>query len=271
MQKQAGYVRANDGVRLYYEEAGSGKPIVLIHGGGLSLAWWKRNFPALAEKFHVIAADTRGCGRSDKPLWGHRTARYAKDVFDIIEALGLFDVTLVGWSVGARTCYSYLELFGHHRLRGVVIVDETVHASVHEPPPDGSAQREGESDEEFARRMMRIMASPQNPDALPDEELGWMMDTLSDLPAAQGLSADYQAQDWRHLCPVIIVPVLVATGRHSGARPGCEYAANHIPGATLVVFENSGHALAYTEAEKFNRVVADFVDGVPLTITSQTG
>ena len=86
----------------------------------MSLVWWRRNFPVLAEQFHVIAADTRGCGRSDKPAWGHRTARYAKDVYDIIEQLGLHDVTLVGWSIGARTCYSYLELFGKHRLRGVV-------------------------------------------------------------------------------------------------------------------------------------------------------
>ena len=265
MKKQAGYVKTNDGVRLYYEEAGSGKDVVLIHGGGLSLEWWKRNFPVLAEEFHVVAADTRGCGRSDKPAWGHRTARYAMDVREIIETLGLHDVTLVGWSIGARTSYSYIELFGGDKLRGVVIVDETVHISVHNPPPKGSEQQEGESNENYFRRRMRRMISPQDPEKVTEEELDWMVSTQAELPNSNSLGEDYRAQDWRPLCAVIEVPVLVTTGKYSGAKIGCEYAANHISGAQLVVFEESGHGLFYHEADKFNRVVADFVNGKVLT------
>ena len=48
-------------------------------------------------------------------------------------------------------------------------------------------------------------------------------------------------------------------GRHSGALPGCRYAGAHIPGARLEIFEASHHAPFYTEADKFNRLVADFV------------
>jgi pimeloyl-ACP methyl ester carboxylesterase len=162
-------------VRLYFEQAGSGKPVMLVHGGGLSSVWWQRNFSVLAKEFHVIAADTRGCGRSDNPEWGHRTARYAKDVHEIIETLGLHDVVLVGWSIGARTCYSYLELFGRHRLRGVVLVDETVAYEVHEPPPRGSEPQPGESTEAYQRRTMRAMVSPQDPAQVGDDELEWMM------------------------------------------------------------------------------------------------
>ena len=261
IRKRTGYVRTNDGVRLYLEEAGSGKHIVLIHGGGLSLVWWRRNFPVLAEQFHVIAPDTRGCGGSDKPAWGHRTARYAKDVYEIIEKLGLRDVTLVGWSIGARTCYSYLELFGKHRLQGVVLVDETVAYEVHQPAPPGSEQQPNESTEAYQRRSMRAMVSPRDPAQVTEEELEWMMASAANLPAAATLKADYRAQDWRPLCPVIDVPVLIVAGRHSGALPGCIYAAEHIPGARLVVFEQSGHCPFYTEADRFNTVVAEFVNG----------
>jgi len=259
--RSTGYIRVNDGVRLYFEEAGSGKHLFLIHGGAMSLVWWRRNFPVLAEQFHVIAADTRGCGRSDKPAWGHRTARYAKDVYDIIEQLGLHDVTLVGWSIGARTCYSYLELFGKHRLRGVVLVDETVAYEVHTPPPPGSEQQPGESTEAYQKRSMRAMVSPRDPAQVTDEELEWMMAATS-WPTPATLRADYRAQDWRPLCPVIDVPVLITAGRHSGALPGCLYAAEHIPGARLVVFEQSGHCPFYTEASRFNQSVADFVTGI---------
>ena len=97
------FVTANDGVRLYYEEAGPtqqqspSSTILLVHGGGCSLRWWDRSFTPLSHRARVIAVDLRGCGRSDKPRHGHRTARYAQDLRDLIEALELSNVVLVGW------------------------------------------------------------------------------------------------------------------------------------------------------------------------------
>ncbi len=258
MKKRTGFIRTNDKVRLYYEEAGSGKDIVLIPGAGASIAWWQRNFSALATHYHVVAVDMRATGRSDKCDWGHNCARYAMDVYELIHALGMHAVTLVGWSCGARTSYSYLMLFGNHRLRGVVVVDDTVHHTVHDPTPEEFKQRQGESEEDHTRRTVRLMVAPENPDAVSEEEVDWMTAALS--PTHEALGADGRAQDWRPLCPVIDLPVLIASGAHSGALPGCRYAAEHIPGARLEIFEHSGHGLFYTEAEKFNQVVAAFVD-----------
>ena len=96
------FVTANDGVRLYYEEAGPtqqqspSSTILLVHGGGCSLRWWDRSFTPLSHHARVIAVDLRGCGRSDKPRHGHRTARYAQDLRDLIDALELSNVVLVG-------------------------------------------------------------------------------------------------------------------------------------------------------------------------------
>ena len=261
MERNSGCVTAADGVRLHYDEAGAGKAVVLIHGGGLSNVWWERTLPPLSRRFHVIAPDTRGCGRSQRTPWGHRTARYAADVREIIHALGLHDVTLVGWSIGARTCYSYLELFAAHRLRGVVLVDETVHVSIHTPAPPGSEQRPDESEGDYRRRKMRSLLGPVYGPQASTEEIERLAGSASGYaPAGVTLGPDYHAQDWRPLCPAIRVPVLVAAGRHSGALPGCRYAAQHIPGARLEVFRDSDHAPFYSEAEKFNRVVADFVN-----------
>ena len=261
MTRTSGCVIANDGVRLHYNEAGAGKAVLLIHGGGLSNVWWDRNLETLSHQFHVIAPDTRGCGLSQRTPWGHRTARYAADVRDIIHALGLYNVTLVGWSIGARTCFSYLELFGACRLRGVVLVDETVHITVHKQPDLGSEQQLGESNRDHRRRMMRTMLGPVYGPRATYAEIDRLAESASGYaPASETLGADYKAQDWRPLCPTINVPVLVTTGLHSGAFPGCQYAAKHIPGARLEIFEDSNHGLFYSEAKKFNRVVADFVN-----------
>ena len=281
MEKRSGFVEANDGVRLYYEDSGSGKPVFLIHGGGLSLGWWRKQVPALSQRFRVIAADTRGNGRSDKTPWGHRTARYAMDVRQIIETLDLDEVALVGWSIGARTVFSYIELFRDYRLKGVVLVDEVPSIEVHGPPdppePDTEANPESaadadpeirpgskpdpppEDETERRRRQLRSMFVSLD---VPDAELDVLLEESRENTPAQGvtLGPDYQAQDWRPMLPSIDLPVLIATGGRSGAYPGCRYMYEHIPGARMEVFEESGHVLFYEEPDRFNAVVAEFID-----------
>lgn len=287
MEKRTGFVEANDGVRLYYEDTGSGRPVFLIHGGGLSLGWWRKQVPALSRRFRVIAADTRGNGRSDKTPWGHRTARYAMDVRQIIETLDLDEVTLVGWSIGARTVLSYIELFRNYRLKGVVLVDEVPSIEVHGPPdptePDAESEAEPDSETaataetdirpgsdvdptpedetEHKRRQLRSMFVSLD---VPDAEIDVLLAESRENTPAQGvtLGPDYQAQDWRPMLPSIDLPVLITTGRKSGAFPGCKHMYEHIPDARMEVFEDSGHALFYEEPDRFNAVVTGFVDGL---------
>ena len=257
MRVRSGTFRTNDNVGLYYEEAGVGRDVILIPGAACSIAWWQRNFAPLSEQLHVVAVDMRGFGKSEPSAWGQNCARYALDVCGLIEHLNLREVTLVGWSCGARTIYTYLMLLGNHRLRSVVLVDDTVHHTVHDPPEAGDEQQPGEGDEAYKQRSLRKMVSPLDPATVPDQELEWMMAAFGQGP--ETLGADGRAQDFRPLCPTIDLPVLLASGRHSGALPGCRYAAEQIPGARLEIFEESQHALFYTEAEKFNRLVTDFV------------
>ena len=263
MEKRTGFVEANDGVRLYYEDKGRGKPVVLIHGGGLSRGWWSKQIPVLSQRFRVIAADTRGNGRSDKTPWGHRTARYAMDVREIIETLDLHEVTLVGWSIGARTVLSYIELFRGYRLKGVVLVDEVPSIEVHGPPdpPETEAEPPPEDEVERRRRELRKMFVSLD---VPDDELDRLLEESGENTPAQGvtLGPDYRAQDWRPMLPSIDLPVLITTGGRSGAYPGCKFMYDHIPDARMEVFEDSGHALFYEEPDRFNAVVTGFVDGL---------
>ena len=93
-------VTTSDGVRLSYLEAGSGKPLVLIPGWSQTAEQFKFQLEGLSDRYHVIALDLRGHGDSDKPVFGYRIQRLAKDVADVLKALDLKDVTILGHSMG---------------------------------------------------------------------------------------------------------------------------------------------------------------------------
>jgi len=91
-----GFVTTNDGYKLRYEEAGSGKPLVCIPGWSQTAAQFKHQLTGLNDRYRVIAVDMRGHGESDKPAHGYSIARLSKDVHDLLADLSLADVTLMG-------------------------------------------------------------------------------------------------------------------------------------------------------------------------------
>ena len=90
----------NDGVSIHYEIQGTGKTLVMLHGWDQSAKAFCNNVPALAETYQVITVDLRGHGESGKPSYGYRISRLAMDVKQLLDALELEDVTLLGWSMG---------------------------------------------------------------------------------------------------------------------------------------------------------------------------
>ncbi len=96
-------------IELYFEDHGTGKPVLLIHGWPLSGASWERQTAALLASGHrVITYDRRGFGRSTQPTLGYDYDTLASDTYKLIEALDLHDVTLVGFSMGGGEVARYL-------------------------------------------------------------------------------------------------------------------------------------------------------------------
>jgi len=88
-------------IDLYYEDHGSGRPVVLIHGYPLSGRAWDRQVPVLLEHGHrVITYDRRGFGKSSQPTTGYDYDTFATDLHTLLHTLGLREVTLVGHSMG---------------------------------------------------------------------------------------------------------------------------------------------------------------------------
>ena len=110
-------------IEVYYEDHGSGPPVVLIHGWPLSGdAWEKQTSALLAAGHRVITYDRRGFGRSSKPGIGYNYDTFASDLDILLKTLNLTDVSLVGHSMGTGEITRYIGKYGTKRLRKAVLI-----------------------------------------------------------------------------------------------------------------------------------------------------
>src|ERR1051326_405968 len=104
-------------IELYYEDHGSGQPVVLIHGYPLSGASWEKQVPVLLDAgYRVITYDRRGFGKSSQPTEGYNYDTFAEDLRKVITYLKLQDFALVGFSMGGGEIARY---FGKYGSKGV--------------------------------------------------------------------------------------------------------------------------------------------------------
>jgi len=110
-------------VNLYYEDHGSGSPVVLIHGWPLSGASWEKQTAALLAAGHrVITYDRRGFGRSSRPAVGYNYDTFASDLDKLLRELDLKEVALVGFSMGSGEVTRYIGKYGTRRVRKAVLI-----------------------------------------------------------------------------------------------------------------------------------------------------
>ena len=110
-------------IDLYYEDHGSGKPVVLIHGWPLSGASWEKQTAALLNAGHrVIAYDRRGFGRSSQPSTGYDYNTFAEDLRKLVTKLNLRDFALVGFSMGGGEVARYLGTYGSEHVTKAVFI-----------------------------------------------------------------------------------------------------------------------------------------------------
>ncbi|WKY46604.1 alpha/beta hydrolase [Eubacteriaceae bacterium ES3] len=262
----------NDQVELYYEVIGRGKPLLMLPGWTCTTRFFEKNSSVLAEDFQVILLDFRGHGESEKVMHSHRISRYAMDIKELLDHLDVSDVTVLGWSMGAAVLWSYLELFGNHRVGKLIVVDQ---APLQYTGPDWSWGQNGCYDVEmFIRTCYDIKYAPREAaEGLAygclyhepsSDEVKFIADEISKCPPYIRIEImrDHTNLDWRDFLPCISVPTLVCVARNSAVFDwqGSAYVAETIPGAKVEFFEDSGHMLFWEEPEKFNRTVKDFIN-----------
>jgi non-heme chloroperoxidase len=113
----------SDNIDLYYEDHGTGKPVVLIHGWPLSGASWEKQVGVLMNAGHrVITYDRRGFGHSSKPASGYDYDTFAADLHKVVTKLGLRGFALVGFSMGGGEVARYLGTYGSERVSKAVFI-----------------------------------------------------------------------------------------------------------------------------------------------------
>lgn len=116
-------ISTRDGTEIYYKDWGTGRPVVFSHGWPLNTdAWESQMFSVASAGFRAIGHDRRGHGRSSQPWGGNDMDTYADDLAELIEALDLRDVVLVGHSTGGGEIARYIGRHGTGRVAKAVLV-----------------------------------------------------------------------------------------------------------------------------------------------------
>lgn len=261
--------RTMDGVRLAYDDDGSGPAVLLVHGFSCQAAHWALQREALiAAGYRVIGIDLRLHGRSDAPSHGQRISRLGKDIRELIEHLDLESVSLVGHSMGVSVSLAYFSLYGTDRVAAFVAVDQSPKIVNDETWHWGL--RSGRESVEWSNLWDAVnhrvpWGDPSLEPPMPShvQKLVAEAGALTEYPggSVRQLMLDHFSADWRDVIPSVSVPSWVVTGRYSPGFPleGMRWFADTLPDATLTVFENSGHCPHWNEPEDFNHELLAFL------------
>jgi pimeloyl-ACP methyl ester carboxylesterase len=272
-------------IELHYEDQGTGKPVVLIHGWPLSGRSWEKQVPALLEAgCRVITYDRRGFGDSSKPSFGYDYDTFAEDLHSLMTELDLRDVTLVGFSMGGGEVARYIGTYGTERVSKAVFMAAVPPFLVKTPDnPTGvdAAVFDGIKQAIAADRpafLSKFLADFYSLDSLRGTRISDEVVRLS-WNVAAGASpkgtldcVSAWVTDFRNDLRRIDVPTLVIHGDDDRILP---LAATGTPtqqtvkGSQLIVIKGGPHGLNWTHAEEVNRELLKFV-GQTARVTAGT-
>ncbi|MEV7088812.1 alpha/beta hydrolase [Streptomyces sp. NPDC093085] len=271
------YRTTRDGVKIFYKDWGSGRPVVFIHGWPLNGDAWQDQLKAVADAgFRGIAHDRRGHGRST-PVWdGYDFDTFADDLDDLLAGLDLRDVTLVAHSMGGGELARYIGRHGTSRVRSAVLLSAITPLMLAGPDnPDGVPEsvleqiKSGILTERsqfwkdtaagfFGTNRTGSTATPGNVDAF------WYMAMAQTIEGGVRCVDAFGRTDFHGDLSKFDIPVLVVHGDDDQVVPidaTGRKTASLVPGAVLKVYEGGSHGIAMVpgDKERFNRDLLEFL------------
>jgi non-heme chloroperoxidase len=268
--------RENSGdIRIYYEDHGSGAPVVLIHGYCLSgQSWEKQETALLAAGRRVITYDRRGFGASSRPSVGYDYDTFAADLNVLLNELDLREVVLAGFAMGAGEVARYLGLYGSARVSRAVML----------APVPPFLLKTGDNPHGIERSVFtEIMAdiTADRPAAIKTfldrsynidilggsrvSDQAWQASfhvAVAASPRAALACVSACLEDFRGDLAAINVPVLVVQGDQDRILPP-EVTGSRLPplvkNSRYTSIEGGPHAITWTHADEVNQALIDFI------------
>jgi len=267
----------NADIEIYYEDHGTGQPVVLIHGYPLDgRSWEKQEHVLLEAGYRVIAYDRRGFGNSSHPTVGFDYDTFAADLKTLLEQLDLEDVVLAGFSMGSGEVTRYLGTYGSDRVSRAALLGAI-------PPfllktadnPEGLDQSlfDGFKAAVLADRpafFKQFFDTFYNVDEYAGTRISdqaWQASFITAVgasPYAAHACIDTWLTDFRGDLPKIDVPTLLVHGDADRILP-YEVTAKRLPdlieNLEFVTVEGGPHNIAWTHPDEVNKALLDFVSG----------
>ena len=263
-------------VEIYYEDDGSGRPIVLIHGWPLSGRSWENQVPALIDAGHrVVTYDRRGFGQSSRPWDGYDYHTFAADLDALLNHLDLRDVTLVGFSMGGGEVARYIGRYGTDRVAQAVLaaaVPPYLYKS--DDNPDGALDDDTVAAFESGVRKDRIafvdgfvtnfFAVGDRTDLVSEPQRVYNRDIAAVASPKGTLDCigAFGRTDFRADLAEFSLPTLIIHGDSDAVVPfeaSGKRSHDAIAGSQLELIEAAPHGLNVTHANEFNRALLNFV------------
>ena len=264
-------------VDLYYEDHGSGKPVVLIHGYPLSGASWEKQMAALlAAGYRVITYDRRGFGKSSQPTTGYNYDTFAEDLHELITHLKLRDFCLVGFSMGGGEVARYFGKYGSKDASKAVIISgvppyllktadnpEGVDGGVFAGIEKAVAADRYAFFTEFFKNFYNTDVFLGKRVSEQAVQASWNVAAGSSAAASLACVATWH-EDFRENLARIDVPTLVIHGDADRILPIAAAGlrtAKLIKGARLLIVKDGPHCITWTHAEEVNAELLNFLGG----------
>ncbi len=221
------------GHQVHYLKAGSGPPVLLLHGGASDSRDWIKTMEALCDRYSLYAPDVIGYGQSERLKEGYYMSEFVQFVLEFIQELGLVSPALVGHSLGGSLCMQ-TALDYPERVRKLVLVDAAGF---------GEVSHVGSYMLTFFWAVRKVMQRRQ--------------------PYPKYLTEEGKESDWFYLerLPELKVPTLIVWKRYDPYLPLAlaRKADELIPHSRLVVLPGFGHAPHKQDGNSFNRILLDFL------------
>ncbi|MBI5934379.1 MAG: alpha/beta fold hydrolase [Chloroflexi bacterium] len=259
-----------NGIELYYETHGTGKPLVLISGLGYPLWQWHKMVPFLAEQFQVITFDNRGVGQSDKPAGPYAAQMLAADTAGLMEALGIEKAVIMGHSMGGFIAQA-IALDFPQRVEKLVLCSTNFGGPRHVPvTPEAMAVLMDMTSDPLTRfkNGLKVSTAPgwseKNPEMI-DEWVKWRVaNPIEPIPyqaqLAIGMALMPEAASFESKLPRLAIPTLILFGAHDKVVPpaNASLLSGKIAGSKAVIFADAGHFFPIEIAEAASRTVIEF-------------